>query len=1045
VYSSLRLGLGDHRITSTRLTSGMPRVGLMTSGSGSGSVSGVHHYTQNASDFDPHLLHPLSHTHTYAPSKATSSISSLALSKSHTQSQSQPDSRHAPRRHTHTRAESNAHTNGRRVHQHQHHYPHDEEDARLNPTNGTPRIWQANSRPASAVHANGGDLHHDARDDEFMPESDPIPGPSRLATATPTRSKNHHPHPHPRGAIPRMWQANSRPASGSGSGLGNGIIVNGYHHERQPGPSTSHTQPASIPRMWQASSVHGGSDPGGEAASLSDSGLGSELTPRARARALAHDAEAEDQDDEMWRWTHVSPSQLPHLNDHDDENENDDTSTISATSNMSTLKLNTEVFDETSSRKDLSPYYDHEVSRARTRTRTASTLSLFEPDSRLDMGDYAEEVVNIPVPISSTLLPLTSLPPAVAAVEDADLHLGERVESPEPLVGQFPFPTPPPSSAPTRTLRRASKRVSGLPDGGVVNGDVYGEGRRNGKGKEKAKYASGSTTTSNSSTGTVKPRVGDLDLDKALPEVPLIDTINGNADPQPPSPSKSSPTFPPTVPLPSRHLHPSSSQPLSRRHSARRSMDGPRTASTAPTPSNSDHSARAKSSTPLSSSVVPQHEHSNPTPSAKPKPKLKSRINLYGYGYMPPSLACDVQPEPSTSGGAAQMQMGHLECLAEYEEYESFTLGFGGGGEYLDALDFVGRTAAVGPSTSVGKGGNAVGAGAGSGSGSGSGSTTLRDKGSSESEGKGKGKGKERSPDPNVNDGPATTMNGFHTSAAAAVNGDNDNDLYLLANNGPLHVFDLVSERLLSDTYDDEGIRGSAPEAGSKSGSGSGAGAATRRTVTLNKWRERVVDPSDSCPPKKESESEKARECGEWEREVVWVGIGGEVWDEYPGRRKLRMRMQKMATTPTAGEEGDGLRSAHMKETGAKDVWPGVSVSASRSRSTSVGLGQEAKSTGTRGGMRKGTATATATMSASGEYHDGAGNGNEEGKARGKAKAGYGRAVSISPSCFFLLKRFCFADVLSFFFCTYLLDTLAERNELHSLFRTFVIPIPVET
>jgi hypothetical protein len=349
------------------------------------------------------------------------------------------------------------------------------------------------------------------------------------------------------------------------------------------------------------------------------------------------------------------------------------------------------------------------------------------------------------------------------------------------------------------------------------------------------------------------------------------------------------------------------------------------------------------------------------------------------------------------------MQMDHLECLAEYEEYESFTLGFGGGGEYLDALDFVGRTAAAGPSTSVGKGGNAVGgAGAGSGSGSGSGSTTLRDKGSSGSEGK--GKGKEPCPDPHVIDGSTTKMNGFHPSAA--VDGDNDNDLYLRVNNGPIHVFDLVSERLLSDTYDDDGIRESAPETGSKSGSGSGAGAATRRTVTLNKWRERVVDSSDSCPPKKEGDSENARGCGEWEREVVWVGIGGKVWDEYPGRRKLRMRMQKMTTTPIAGEEGDGSRSDRMKETGTKDVWPGVS--ASRSRSKSGGLEQEAKSTGTGGKRRTGTATATATTSASGEYHDDGGNVNEEGKARGKAKAGYGRAVSISPSCFFLLKRVLF-------------------------------------
>jgi hypothetical protein len=48
-------------------------------------------------------------------------------------------------------------------------------------------------------------------------------------------------------------------------------------------------------------------------------------------------------------------------------------------------------------------------------------LSLFEPNLRLDIG-YPEEVVDIPVPISSTILLLTSLP-VLTTVPDANTPL----------------------------------------------------------------------------------------------------------------------------------------------------------------------------------------------------------------------------------------------------------------------------------------------------------------------------------------------------------------------------------------------------------------------------------------------------------------------------------------------------------------------------------------------------------------------------------------------------------------------------------------------
>jgi hypothetical protein len=38
--------------------------------------------------------------------------------------------------------------------------------------------------------------------------------------------------------------------------------------------------------------------------------------------------------------------------------------------------------------------------------------------------------------------------------------------------------------------------------------------------------------------------------------------------------------------------------------------------------------------------------------------------------------ASHTTPQPSTSEGAAQKQMGNTECLAEYEEYGSLTPGF---------------------------------------------------------------------------------------------------------------------------------------------------------------------------------------------------------------------------------------------------------------------------------------------------------------------------------------------------------------------------------
>jgi hypothetical protein len=159
-----------------------------------------------------------------------------------------------------------------------------------------------------------------------------------------------------------MWQATLHPASG---GAGSGVCINGHHPRLaselgpEPGPSTSHThgKPGSIPQIWQANSVLAGSDPDAEL--FSDLGLGSELASHAHARAHAcacsHDVDAEgaNVEDKEWQWNHISSGKLQFH-----EIADNNVSPISATMNISMLKLSTELFDEVSSRKDF-PYHDH--------------------------------------------------------------------------------------------------------------------------------------------------------------------------------------------------------------------------------------------------------------------------------------------------------------------------------------------------------------------------------------------------------------------------------------------------------------------------------------------------------------------------------------------------------------------------------------------------------------------------------------------------------------------------------------------------------------
>jgi hypothetical protein len=110
-------------------------------------------------------------------------------------------------------------------------------------------------------------------------------------------------------------------------------------------------------------------------------------------------------------------------------------------------------------------------------------------------------------------------------------------------------------------------------------------------------------------------------------------------------------------------------------------------------------------------------------------------------------------------------------------------------------------------------------------------------------------------------------------------------------------------------------------------------------------------------------------------RESLWVDMGREVCDEYPGRRRMKTHDKD---DETAGDGDSGSRSYRMKETRMKGVWPGVNASTSRSS----GLGQQVKgTTGTGGTMR--TETATAITSTSSEYDDGAGNGEGEKEGEG--------------------------------------------------------------